>query len=72
MEKNICRESEGNLACQTGWKVPTMSLSHSVNVNWKLLIGVLAGLLIIGMFSGSSGQQSSSAGQQSSSAGQQR
>jgi len=44
-----------------------MSLSHSVNVNWKLLIGVLAGLLIIGMFSGSSGQQSSSAGQQSQS-----
>jgi len=34
-----------------------MSLTHSININWKLVIGILAGIFIVGMFSSSSGQQ---------------
>ena len=33
-----------------------MAITHFVNVNWKLLIGIFVGFLVIGMFTGSTGQ----------------
>eukprot|EP00088_Acartia_fossae_P059970 TRINITY_DN7171_c0_g1_i1.p1 TRINITY_DN7171_c0_g1~~TRINITY_DN7171_c0_g1_i1.p1 ORF type:complete len:282 (+),score=42.34 TRINITY_DN7171_c0_g1_i1:188-1033(+) len=33
-----------------------MSITYSININWKIVVGVVAGIFVISMFSSSSGQ----------------